>query len=207
MRLAPASVLSLAFCALIATAQPAAATVIFSDNFNGENGGSEALNYTGFANWTVFLPGSVDLIGNGGTFDFYPGNGLYVDLDGSTDAGGTLTTIPSFGPGSYVLSFNLAGSARFEVPIDSNTVVVRFGGVDISGGGFALGSSAPFNPPQSLSFTAAAPGQISFENSGGDNIGLILDNVVLDQVPEPGSLLLLGSGLAGLGVWRRRRSA
>jgi hypothetical protein len=108
-----------------------------------------------------------------------------------------------FGPGSYVLSFNLGGSTRG----DTNTVIVRFGGVDISAGGITLGSAAPFSPPISLSFTAGAPGQISFENLGGDNLGLILDNVTLDQVPEPGSLLLLGGGLAALGSWRRRRSA
>ena len=204
MRRLPILLAPLAVVGLLSAAQPATATVIFSDNFNAENGGAEFLNYGGFANWGV-SDGTVDLIGNGGTFDFYPGNGLYVDLDGSTGNSGILATNSFFGPGSYVLSFNLAGSARG----DSNTVIVRFGGVDISGGGITLGSAAPFNPPFSLSFTAGAPGQISFENLGGDNVGLILDNVELDQtaVPEPGSLLLLGGGLAALGRWRRRRSA
>ena len=154
----------LAVVGLLSAAQPATATVIFSDNFNAENGGAESLNYGGFANWGV-SDGTVDLIGNGGTFDFYPGNGLYVDLDGSTSNAGILTTNSFFGPGSYVLSFNLGGSTRG----DTNTVIVRFGGVDISGGGITLGSAAPFNPPFSLSFTAGAPGQISFENLGGDN--------------------------------------
>ena len=53
------------------------AGVIFSDNFNAENGGTGVLNYNSFNNWTV-TDGTVDLIGNG-FFDFYPGNGLYVD--------------------------------------------------------------------------------------------------------------------------------
>ena len=49
------------------------AAVIFSDNFDGENGGVGALNYAGFANFTV-SNGSVDLIGNG-FFDYLPANG------------------------------------------------------------------------------------------------------------------------------------
>ena len=203
MRRLPILLASLAVVGVLSAAQPAAATVIFSDNFNAENGGVGVLNYGAFANWGV-SGGTVDLIGNG-FFDFYPGNGLYIDLDGSTSNAGILTTTAFFGPGSYVLSFNLGGSTRG----DTNTVIVRFGGVDISGGGITLGSAAPFNPAFSLSFDAAGPGQISFENLGGDNLGLILDNVELDQtaVPEPGSLLLLGGGLAALGRWRRRRSA
>ena len=154
MRRLPILLAPLAVVGLLSVAQPAAATVIFSDDFNAENGGVGALNYTGFANWGVSGVGeTVDLIGNG-FFDFYPGNGLYVDLDGSTGNAGVLTTNSFFGPGSYVLSFNLAGSTRG----DTNTVIVRFGGVDISGGGITLGSAAPFNPPFSLSFNAAGSG-------------------------------------------------
>ena len=69
------------------------AAVIFSDNFDGENGGVGALNYAGFANFTV-SNGSVDLIGNG-YFDYLPGNGLYIDLDGSTSDAGVLTESPA----------------------------------------------------------------------------------------------------------------
>ncbi len=52
------------------------------------------LNYAGFANWDV-LDGFVDLIGNG-FFDLLPGNGLYVDLDGSTGDAGKLISKTTF---------------------------------------------------------------------------------------------------------------
>ena len=58
-----------------------AATFSFTDNFSSENGGVAQLAYTGFANWNV-TAADVDLIGNG-NFDFFPGNNLYVDLNGS----------------------------------------------------------------------------------------------------------------------------
>src|ERR1700722_9142112 len=72
-----------------------------------ENGGSGALNYTGFANYNV-TQGSVDLIGNG-YFDNYPGDGLYVDLAGSTNQFGALTTKHVYGPGTYHIGLSLGG--------------------------------------------------------------------------------------------------
>src|SRR5690349_6931502 len=64
------------------------ATVLFSDNFDSENSGRGIFDWTTFANWNV-LGGCVDLHGNG-LFDVQPGNGLYVDLDGSCESGGTI---------------------------------------------------------------------------------------------------------------------
>ncbi len=185
------------------------ATIVFSDNFNTENGGAAQLNYTGFANWTV-SQGTVDLIGNG-SFDFYPGNGLYADMDGSTNRNGGLTSKRTFGAGTYSLSFNLAGSARGDV----NTVEVKLGSLDQS---ITLPSTAPFNPPMTFDLSIGGiGGQLSFTQTdscsnqppsaachGGDSLGLILDNVVLSTtsaaVPEPSTLLLSGLGLAGAGL-------
>src|SRR6516164_5359802 len=62
-------------------------SLVFSDNFNSY---SPQLNWLPPANWTAPGPGTVDLIRAGTPYDFFPGNGLYVDLDGSNHLPGTL---------------------------------------------------------------------------------------------------------------------
>jgi hypothetical protein len=169
------------------------AGVVFSDNFNTENGGVGVVNYAGFTNWTI-SNGTVDLIGNG-YYDFLPGNGLYVDLDGSTNQAGIMISI-NLNPGTYILSFDLAGSQRG----DTNIVDVSFGNYT---GAITMNSADPFT-----TFTTAVtvpPGgsTMVFHNRGGDNVGALLDNVQV-TAPLPSTLLLLGSSLAGLGLLRRK---
>ena len=54
-------------------------------------------------------------------------------------------------------------------------------------------------------FTASGPTTISFTGSqGAKYIGL--DNVTVSSVPLPPAVLLLGSGLVGLGLLRRKWS-
>ena len=181
------------------------ATTIFSDNFNAENGGIGALNYNAFANWSV-SGGTVDLIGSPGFFDFFPANGLYVDLDGTSFQAGTLTSIGiPITPGNYVLSFLLAGSQRG----DFNTVHVNVSG-GLASSTYSLNSDTPLTL-ETMSFTVLAPTTInlSFHNADGDNIGLILDNVRLNQVsspvPDSGStILFLAIGMFGLGLMGRK---
>src|SRR5262245_55198132 len=59
-------------------------TVLLEDNFDSENEATPVLNYDLFSNWNV-TRGYVDLIGSG-LYEYYPGHGLYVDLDGSFSA-------------------------------------------------------------------------------------------------------------------------
>src|SRR6185436_18149491 len=109
--------LAIAFCVTSGNA-----ATIFSDNFNGEHGGTGQLNFAGFTKWSV-SNGAVDLIGNG-FFDFFPSNGLYVDLDGTTLQAGLLSsTAIALAPGTYTVQFALGGSHRG----DTNSVRVTLG--------------------------------------------------------------------------------
>jgi hypothetical protein len=184
-----------------------ASTVVFSDNFNSENGGNGALDYNNFSNW-IITGGTVDLIGNG-YFDFMSGQGygLYVDLDGSTGQAGTMTSKKTLSAGSYSLTFSLAGSHVFNNDADHDSPNI----VEVSAGGstpidtVTLLENDPFSV-HTISFylNYASPVSISFHNLGGDNVGALLDNVTLSEVPIPSALLLLGPGLIGLVGIRRR---
>jgi hypothetical protein len=194
-------VLGVLVCVMFA--QGAQAATIFSDNFNGVNGGNGALNYTGFSQWNV-SGGAVDLIGNG-FFDFFPGTGLSVDLDGTMFQSGQFSSIPiALTGGTYMLQFALGGSQRG----DTNTVQVSLG--SFYSESFTLGSSAPLSViTRFITVGAPSSASLTFQNAGGDNIGLILDDVNLStteirSVPETSSLALLAFGLTGIGMLRLR---
>jgi hypothetical protein len=161
--------------------------VLLSDNFDAENGGvagpgTSTRNYNAFANWNV-IDGTVDLSGPG-DFNVLPGNGLYLDLDGSTADSGILESKTTFNlpAGTYRLMFNLAGNRRGGV----DRVTVTLGSVFSEA--FELPSNAGFTTiVRNIVVTSATSGKLSFENAGGDNVGLILDAVSLirtcDAVP------------------------
>jgi hypothetical protein len=196
--------------ALVLAASAAHAGVVLSDNFNSD---PQMLNWTGDSTFipvpAVTSPGqpSVDLIGTG-FFDFYPTNGNYVDLDGSTGSNnnpaGQLNSVLNFPAGTYTLSFDLGGNQR-----TSRTLTTDFFlGLDFIGS-LALLPNDPL-APHSYTFTTSG-GVLSFIEQGpSDQQGNILDNVTLSSdVPEPATLSLLGGGLLALGFvsWRRRRAA
>jgi hypothetical protein len=163
----------------------------FLDTFNTENGGVGKLNYTGFANWNV-TAGSVDLIGNG-LFDIYPGNGLYVDLNGSTGVSGTLTSKVLFSPGTYEFSFeignNIGGSNN------PNSVTVSVGNYDQT---FTRTGAVPLETIRAdVTITTASAIVFATPSSDSDDIGIIIDNVSLSSVPEPSSAVLAAIGALG----------
>jgi hypothetical protein len=162
---------------------PAPDSVLLEDDFDGEHRERPVLMYDGFANWRV-EGGTVDLVGVGSDWDFQPGNGLYVDLDGDRPDGirfepGVLVSRVAFHlePGVYELGFRLAGSHRG----DANTVEVRLG--DVHRERITLSSDAPFRQyTRTLRVRRAADARLSFDNEGADGYGLLLDDVVLRRV-------------------------
>lgn len=187
--------------ASLALAASANASTVLSDNFNAAT--PDQLNWTGDS---VFLPtsppGTVDLIGAGGSFDFYPGNGSYLDLDGSSGSGndpaGEITSILSFGPGTYTLSFLLGGNAR-GAPAQTTRIILGDFTTDIT-----LGSADPL-ALHSFSFTTGTSGSLIFRELGpSDQQGNILDNVTL-SVPEPATWAMMILGFCGVGAMLRRR--
>ena len=186
---------------LLIACATAPALAQFQDNFDTENGGHEAINYNNLTNWSV-TGGTVDLIGNGGTYDFLPGHGLYIDLDGSTnDAGLFMSVLITLTPGQYELTYDLAGSQRSGSPIDS--VQVDFG-TEYSAlhtlnftDGFTTFSSGTFTVASTTTY------MLKFQDQGNDNQGALLDNVSVQAVPAPASLGVIGLG--GLLLSRRRR--
>ncbi|NRR30537.1 PEP-CTERM sorting domain-containing protein [Oxalobacteraceae bacterium] len=193
MRLRP-----LLLAGLLAASSAAQAVTIFSDNFDTDGLGT---NTTSFGGGWVVSGGTVDTIGNYNFYDFLPGNGRYIDLDGSSAQAGLFSLSIGLSAGtSYTASYSIAGNQR---NYGSDMVDVNFGSNMLS---HNMGAADPFST-MSIMFTPSVSGvyTLSFQNQGGDNVGALLDNVSITAVPEPGTYAMLLAGLAAVGVAARRR--
>ena len=175
---------------------------IFQDDFDSQTLG---LNRAP-VNWQVD-GGTVDIIGeslSGDRFyDFLPGNGIYIDLDGTSQNAGRLFHTRLLQTGvPYRINFELAGNQRDAGSLDVVTVTL-----DNQSQTFQLGWNQPFTSFEMV-VTPVSPQlhTLSFENTGGDNIGALLDRVSITLIPEPSTyaLMLAGLGIFGFNASRRR---
>lgn len=194
-----------------------AASVLFFDDFEAETLGRNAE----LTRWNV-TAGAVDVIGAGGSYDWFPGNGLYVDLDGSQMLAGRIETKRTFDlvlGGAYRLSFDYAKNGERAETLSFG---VGSAGSQI---GIAKGywsgwktHSGEFRAHEFAFVALETRATIFFAAAGTDNRGPILDNVELfgplaplapapAQVvatPVPPAALLLFSAVSG--VWLAGRA-
>jgi hypothetical protein len=114
---------------------------------------------------------------------------------------------------------NAPGGAGAWTELDGG---LNANGCDGSGGGFVCASDAQAAPvpnstyawifdvtiPTGTLFTGTNESSIKarYVDAEGVKVGdLVSENITLQVIPEPGSVVLLGSGLAALGLFRRRR--
>ena len=142
---------------------PLTTTVLFEEDFETE---PCKLLVTTLTNWDVVV-GSVDVIGEGSgcSHNFVPGNGKFLDMDGTSSpcADGTIQTKSTFTltPGLYQLEFSLAGSRRGDV----NTIEVRFGDGTLYNESFTLDSEFPQTTfTRTLSVASTTVGKITFDH-------------------------------------------
>jgi len=197
------------------TAQAETITPVFFDGFEGDVG--DVLD-SSLAKWNV-TAGSVDVLSAGNLCGNAGHYSNCVDLDGTGDMAGTIETKQAFSvsPGTYRLSFDLAGANRKWSGSVFNTVVVSFGSY------FSQALTpyqwAPFETyTYDIEVADVNSTKIGFSHGGSDWIGLLLDNVSLSKVtfdepptevirtPEPGAFEVIAL-LVGLAVFRFRKTA
>lgn len=214
---------------LAASASSVQAGVLFSDDFDAL---PAALTVTSMPGWTV--GGNVDVVATG-TYGISC-NGNCVDLDGTTGPGTLTSNSIAFAAGDVLtISFDLSGSQRsrandvfqftanFAAPTDFTDAACLSGFVSCGSGDFYgqttlglyqidLAGGSPWTT-YALSFTPTQSGslQLYFGTTSADNIGPLIDNVLVTQsgaVPEPATwaMFIAGFGLIGAGL-RRRRAA
>ena len=173
--------------ALSQSAAPAhAVNIIFAENFGAS--APDQYNATSAGVFTA-TAGNVDLIGDGGLYDFYPGNGKYIDLNGNTagDISSSIFTLSA--PGTLSFDYGANGSGAFDVFFGATKLVSLSA---VQSGTFANYSTA-----------VSGSGAVRFVSNTPGAGGAIIDNVVLSEstaVPEPsdfvGTVFALGSVVA-----------
>jgi len=103
------------------------------------------------------------------------------------------------------IAFDLAGYPGEDLPAN---VLIGLGGTEQKNDGtLILGATDPFRSHFTLSGAGASSAFIQWGTDWNVGIDNIVFNVTSDKsVPEPGTLALLGLGLAGLGLTRRRKA-
>jgi hypothetical protein len=156
--------------------------------------------------------------------DFYAAQG--VRIEGGYLAGGQYDPGAQYLLGGNSMQVFFTGVLPTYVSLVFNSPFEEAGAwVDANGPGYSarvdtggylggLPGDEPYPPPKrDVHASFSSPGGISsllFDNAYFFRVSAYVDNLYFGNVPavpEPGSMVLMGAGLAGMWMWRRRHGA
>jgi hypothetical protein len=151
--------------------------VILQDDMDDENNGQATTNYTGFENWNVTRQ-CVDLHGPG-SIDPVPGNGLYIDMDGSCNVAGRMESKQNYAldPGTYRFEMVLAGNNQ-NGPTDTMDITIG----SLFSTTVVVPEDESFNIREwTFNVPAATTATIVMDHAGGDQQGILIDAIRLSR--------------------------
>ncbi len=178
-------------------------TAVFAGTVPISNGGFETGDFTG---WTQFGDTSFDSVCQTSTcpYNFAPYAGTYAASFGAVgDTSGIFQNVATVVGQQYTLTFFLANQQSGGVP---NYFQAQFGNADFSLSNFPVAFGWTEFQLTNVATSTSTLLEFTFRNDPGywflDNVGVTTGG---GTTPEPGTLVLFGSGLLGIaGVVRRK---